>query len=49
MFVTLKKNKDLKRPCFKKINDVFLMVMDGMTKMTMLSMFVEGHLWKPSG
>lgn len=38
MFVTLKKNKDLKRPCFKKINDVFLMVMDRRTKMTMLSM-----------
>ena len=38
MFVTLKKNKDLKRPCFKKINDVFLMVMDRMSKMTMLSM-----------
>ena len=38
MFVTLKKIKDLKRPCFKKINDVFLMVMDRRTKMTMLSM-----------
>lgn len=38
MFVTQKKNKDLKRPCFKKINDVFLMVMDRMSKMTMLSM-----------
>ena len=38
MFVTLKKNKDLKRPCFKKINDVFLIVMDRRTKMTMLSM-----------
>ena len=38
MFVTLKKKKDLKRPCFKKINDVFLMVMDRRTKMTMLSM-----------